>query len=117
GVTGGPKGPSQSRLRSMAVSAHHIAAALGSGSVVQLESTSATLQHAANGRNWSGPLYVATPQLLRAFGIKASDVNPAADILTMRPGLATTTKMQLVYGNYFGGGGRSNLNSFPCPAS
>ncbi len=117
GVTGGPKGPSQSRLRSMAVSAHHIAAALGSGSVVQLESTSATLQHAANGRNWSGPLYVATPQLLRAFGIKASDVNPAADILTMRPGLATTTKMQLVYGNYFGGGGRSNPNSFPCPAS
>jgi putative ABC transport system permease protein len=117
GVSGGPKGPSQSQLRSMAVSAHHIAAALGSGSVVELESTSATLQRAASGRNWSGPLYVATPQLLRAFGITASDVNPAADILTMRPGLATTTKMQLVYGNYFGGGGRSNPNSFPCPAS
>jgi putative ABC transport system permease protein len=117
GVTGGPKGPSQSQLRSMAVSAHHIAAALGGGSMVELESTSATLQHAASGRNWSGPLYVATPQLLRAFGITASDVNPAADILTMRPGLATTTKMQLVYGNYFGGGGRSNPNSFPCPAS
>ena len=44
--------------------------------------------HAAAGRSWSGPVYVATPQLLRAFGIKASDVNPNADILTMRPGLS-----------------------------
>jgi putative ABC transport system permease protein len=42
-------------------------------------------------------VYVATPALLRAFGIKASDVNPAADILTMRPGLDTIPKMQLLY--------------------
>ena len=117
GVTGGPQGTSQSQLRSMAVSAHHIAAALGGGSMVELESTSASLQHAESGRNYSGPLYVATPQLLRIFGIKAADVNPAADILTMRPGLATTAKMQIVYGNYFGGGGRSNPDAFPCPAS
>jgi putative ABC transport system permease protein len=110
----GPGGPSQSQLRSMAVSAQHIAATLGSRSTLELESTSATLQHAASGRQYSGPLYIATPQLLRTFGIRASAVNSAADVLTMRPGLATTTKMQLVYGNYFGGNGPAG---FPCPAS
>ena len=115
GNAGSPGGPNQAQLRSMAVSARHLAAALGAHSVVGLESTSATLQHAAGGRNWSGPIYVATPQLLRAFGIKASAINLAADILTMRPGLATTTKMQLVYGNYFGGDGGPNPGSFTCP--
>jgi putative ABC transport system permease protein len=39
---------------------------------------------------------VATPQLLQAFGIKASDVNPDADILTARPGLSGISHMQLV---------------------
>ena len=56
------------------------------------------LEHAAAGRSWSGPVYVATPQLLQAFGIKASDVNPDADILTMRPGLSGLSQMQLLYG-------------------
>ena len=85
-------------LQSMAASAHGIAAALGSHDVIQLDSTSATLQHAAAGRSWSGPIYVATPQLLRAFGIKAAQVIPTADILTMRPGLSGISQMQLVYG-------------------
>ena len=44
---------------------------------------------------------MATPQLLRAFGIKPSQVDPKADILTMRPGLSSLSEMQLVYGNYF----------------
>ena len=56
----------------------------------------AHLDHSAAGRSWSGPVYVATPQLLQAFGIKASDVNPDADILTARPGLSGLSQMQLV---------------------
>jgi putative ABC transport system permease protein len=118
GSPGGAVKPSS--LRSMAASASGIAAAMGSRDMIQLDSTSATLQHAAAGRNYSGPLYVATPQLLRAFGIKASDVSPAADILTMRPGLAGISKMQLVYGNYFaghGGPGGGGSTGFPCPKS
>jgi putative ABC transport system permease protein len=118
GPGNGPVSPvSGSKLRSMTSTARGIAAALGSHDIVQLVQTSATLQHAASGRQFSGPVYVATPQLLRAFGIKASQVDPAADILTMRPGLSGISRMQLVYGNYFsgssppGGGGRS----FPCP--
>jgi putative ABC transport system permease protein len=108
-------------LRAMAAKAQSIAASLGSHDVVQLESTSATLQHAASGRNWSGPLFVATPALLRAFGIKASQVSPTADVLTMRPGLSTLSKMQLTYGNYyrFTGPPRGfgQQQAFPCPRS
>ena len=102
GRASGPTGPvTASELASMAKAAHGIAAALGSHDVVELESTSASLQHAASGRSWAGQVYVATPQLLRAFGISASQVSPSADILSMRPGLSGLTKMQLVYGNYF----------------
>jgi putative ABC transport system permease protein len=113
-------------LASETATANSIAGALGSHDVVELENTNASLQHAAPGRQWSGPVYVATPQLLAAFGIKASQVDPNADILTMRPGLSGISKMQLVYGNYFGQGGPGNSpgngpgngqNSWPCPPS
>jgi putative ABC transport system permease protein len=92
--------------------------------VVGLESTSANLQHAASGRQWSGQVYVATPQLLHAFGVAPSQVSPRADILSMRPGLSGLTKMQLVYGNSGNGGrafgpgggnGPGGQQSFPCP--
>jgi putative ABC transport system permease protein len=120
GPGSGPSGPTTgSKPRSWAGVARGIAAALGSHDIVQLDQTSASLQHATSGRQFTGPVYVATPQLLRAFGIKASQVDPAADILTMRPGLSGISRMQLVYGNYFNpngppGGGTS---SFPCPRS
>ncbi|HEV2450621.1 MAG TPA: FtsX-like permease family protein [Streptosporangiaceae bacterium] len=108
-----------SKLASMEAHARGIASALGSHDLIQLDSVSASLQHAAPGRSWSGPIYVATPQLLRAFGISASQVNPSADILTMRPGLSGYTKMQLVYNGYLnpqnGPPGGNSSNSFPCP--
>ena len=121
---GGPNSgpPTGASLASMAKAAHGIAAALGSHDVVELESTSASLQHAAAGRSWSGPIYVATPQLLRTFGISAAQVSSSADILSARPGLSGITKMQLVYGNYGSGGkgfggpvGPGSQQSFPCP--
>jgi putative ABC transport system permease protein len=105
----------------MAAEAHRIAAALGSHDIVRLDSANATLQHAAPGRNWNGPVYVATPRLLKAFGIQASQASPAADILTMRPGMSGMTKMQLIYGGYVnprnGPPGGSSGEAFPCPAS
>jgi putative ABC transport system permease protein len=110
-----------SKLRPMAAAARGIAAGLGSRDIIALNSTSASLQHAAAGRSWSGPVYVATPQLLRAFGINASQVGPAADILTMRPGLSGLSRMQLVYGSYFGANGGGPPpgvpGTFPCPKS
>jgi len=130
GPGNGPSGPvTGSKLQSMAASARGIATALGSHDVIQLDSTSASLHHAGAGRNWNGPVYVATPQLLRAFGIQASQIKPTADILTMRPGLTGISHMQLTHGN--GGNGSATLgngngphgggnappggNSFACP--
>ena len=128
-VSIGPKGSSApattSTPQAQAAVARSIAKALGSSTVIELDQTSASLQHAAAGRSWSGPVFVATPQLLQAFGIKASDVNPDADFLTARPGLSGVSKMQLVYGGYFAPGGAANAGpgnngpngptSWPCP--
>lgn len=117
GAGGGSSAPS---LTSMTRSARAIAGALGSHEMITLESTSATLQHAAPGRSYSGPLYVATPQLLHAFDIKKSTINATAVILSMRPGFAALSKMQIVYGNYYSGqdkGGPSGPGAWPCPKS
>jgi putative ABC transport system permease protein len=117
---GGQSGPPAATIsvQAQAAVARNIAKALGSSTVTELDSTGASLQHAAAGRSWSGPVYVATPQLLAAFGIKASEVNPSADILTMRPGLSGLSNMQLLYGGDQGqGGGPGNgPQTFPCPA-
>jgi putative ABC transport system permease protein len=119
---GGPgSGPGQPAAKGTPQSWGHtargIAASLGSHDVVPLYLTSGTLQHATAGRQFGGTVYVATPQLLRAFGIQPSQVNPNADILTMRPGLSSISQMELVYGNYFSNQPRSgpNPSSFaPC---
>ena len=127
GPGNGPGGSSPSGTaatpQAQAAVAQNIAKALGSNTVIELDQAGASLQHAAAGRSWSGPVYVATPQLLQAFGIKASDVNPDADFLTARPGLSGISQMQLVYGGYNGPGGPGGgqgpqdvgSNSFPCP--
>ena len=106
GNAGAGAGTSTTSIASMSTSAHQIASALGSHEVVTLETTSATIQHAAPGRSYSGPSYVATPQLLKDFAIKKSAVEPTAEILSMRPGFAALSNMQIVYGNYFAGAGK-----------
>ena len=115
--------PTAAQIAAAPTVAKDIAAGLGTTSLVPLETSNANLNHAANGRSWSGQIYVATPQLLSAFGIKQSEINPDADILTMRPGLSTMSLMQLIYGNQQGGGqinqgpgnGPNSNNQWPCP--
>jgi len=103
------------QLAGQAKAADKIASSLGHATIFTLYSTSAGLTHAASGRSFSGQIYLATPQLLSAFGISASQVNPNADILTMRPGLSTMSLMQLTYGR--GKGGPPGPGSaYPCPA-
>ena len=117
--------PTAAQIAAAPTVAKDIAAGLGTTSLVPLETSNANLNHAANGRSWSGQIYVATPQLLGAFGIKQSEINPDADILTMRPGLSTMSLMQLTYGNQQGGGqlnngpgnGPSSNNQWPRSAS
>jgi putative ABC transport system permease protein len=118
---GGPGGGTAAAPPSMTTqtaTARGIAAALSSHNLIALESTDAGLQHAeATGRQWDGPIYVATPQLLSAFGISSSQVQPDADILTMRPGLSGWGDMQLLHGQTGKGGPNGNQTTFPCPAS
>jgi putative ABC transport system permease protein len=120
-ATGRHSPPTNAQVEAMGKSAHSIASSLGSRNVVELFTTSATLQHGAPGRNFSGPVYVATPQLLRSFGIEPSAVDGSADVLTMRPGLATISEMQLVYANYFTqrlhSGPPTTQRAYSCPKS
>jgi putative ABC transport system permease protein len=123
----GPSGPTAAQMAAGVKTAREIAADLGTTSMITLDTSNAGLQHAAPGRSWSGQIYVATPQLLKAFGISQSEVNPDADFLTMRPGLSTMSLMQLTYGNYnstyngpggrnSGPGGPGGNDQWPCPA-
>ena len=87
--------PTASQLAATGTTAQHIAASLDDRYMITLETPSGSLQYGGPGRGWSGITYVATPQLLNAFGITPAQVNPDADFLTMRPGLSTTQHMQL----------------------
>ena len=49
--------------------------------------------------HFTGNVYVATPQLLAMYGIKASQITPGTDILTVRPGLAGLPHLQMTWGN------------------
>ena len=53
-----------------------------------------------HGRGVGGLPYVATPALLKAFGISPRELNPAADVLTVRAGLPSTGGLALVNGSY-----------------
>jgi putative ABC transport system permease protein len=69
-------------------------------SAVPLESAGTLYQVGppANGpQNFTGDVYVATPQLLATYGIKASQIAPGTDILTMRPGLAGLPHMEMLW--------------------
>ncbi len=120
GPDGGNGASQQSPPVSMAQAqkvASQIAADLGTSNIVALETSAAGLNHASHsGRNWNGQIYVATPQLLRAYGISQSEINPDADILTARPGLSTMSQMQLVYasGNGKGDGGDPGNPHYQC---
>jgi putative ABC transport system permease protein len=85
----------------LATSAERIASELGA-QLIPLETPDANINvintAQGQGRSWNGAVYVATPQLLRAFGISASEVNPDADVLTARPGLSGVSGLFLTYG-------------------
>ena len=82
----------------LATHAEEIARGLGA-QLIALETPDAGLNAEQGGRSWDGQIYVATPQLLRAFGIKASEINPSADILSSRPGLSGVSGMTFTYGS------------------
>ena len=48
---------------------------------------------------------MATAQLLKAFGITPSEIDPDADVLSSRPGLSGVSGLQLTFGSGSDGGG------------
>jgi putative ABC transport system permease protein len=75
-----------------------LAASLHARSAVTLESAAALHQAgASSNRDFTGSLYVATPQLLATYGIKPSQIAPSTDFLTSRPGLAGLSHMQMIW--------------------
>ena len=84
-------------------SAEQIARGL-SAELIALETPTASLAGTQLGRNWSGAIYVATPQLLQAFsGITYSQIDPNADILSSRPALSGLSGLDLDYGEVLKG--------------
>ena len=101
---GGPDVAALSVTQLGAVSRHvsSLAASLDARSAVPLESTSATLHQAGaqTHKDFTGTVYVATPQLLASYGVTVGQIAPGTDILTMRPGLASLPHMELTWGNF-----------------
>ena len=75
------------RRQQLATHAQSIARGLGA-QLIALQTPNAGLSGTQGGRQLERAIYVATPQLLRAFGIKASEIDPNADVLSSRPGLS-----------------------------
>ncbi|MGD0246950.1 MAG: FtsX-like permease family protein, partial [Streptosporangiaceae bacterium] len=91
--------PTGAQLATLTRRVHTLAASLHA-SALPLESPSTLYQvgPAAHGvQNFTGEVYVATPQLLATYGIKASQIAPGTDILTMRPGLAGLPHMEMLW--------------------
>jgi putative ABC transport system permease protein len=87
--------PTERQLAATRTIAQRIATSLDDRYMITLEASGGGVNYNGSGRGWSGTIYVATPQLLHAFGITPSQVDPRADILTMRPGLSTMQHLQL----------------------
>ncbi len=107
-ITSAP-GPAPPQAQ-LAAEATKIARGL-SAQLIALRSPDANLVGTQGGRNWDGPIYVATPQVLRAFGISASQIDPDADVLSSRPGLSGVSGLEFTYGSVgktgFGGPSQS----------
>ena len=100
-----PSAPTLQDIESQEASVHSIASAVGATDVVELDNPapSVGLQNpSASGRQWDGQIFVATPALLRAYGINPSSIPSDVDVLSSRPGLSGSG-VQLTYG---GGGGK-----------
>jgi len=111
-IGGGPVSQlSRAQLASLGRQVDGYAAGLHAQPVLPLETAGAILyqQSTRQHQGLSGPvpivvhftgtLYVATPQLLAAYGIKASQIGPGSDLLTMRPGLAGLPRLFMSWGN------------------
>jgi putative ABC transport system permease protein len=103
-----PSQPAPQDIASQEAGVHAIASAVGASNVAELDNpaSSVGLQNpSASGRQWDGQIYVATPALLRAYGIDPSTIAANVDVLSSRPGLSGSG-VELTYGGGGKGGGQ-----------
>jgi putative ABC transport system permease protein len=99
--------PAPPSMAAQLASVHAIASAVGASHVVELDNPSVGLQNPSGaGRQWDGPIYVATPALLQAYGINPASIPSNVDVLSSRPGLSGSG-VQLTFGSDDKGGGGS----------
>ena len=94
---------SNAQLASLGRQVDNYAAGLHAQSVLPLEMSGVSLYQAGTQGphdHFNGSVYVATPQLLATYGIKASQVSPGTDILTVRSGLAGLPHIEMTWGSY-----------------
>ncbi len=104
-------------IESQQATVHSIATAVGANDVVELDSPVAGLQNPSpSGRQWNGGIYVATPSLLRAYGIKPSSIPSNVDVLSSRPGLSGSD-VQLINGGGGKGGPGAGSSGGPPPGA
>jgi putative ABC transport system permease protein len=101
--------PTNAQLADLRAQVSSFAASLHAQSVLPLETTGASLFQLGTGdNNFSGTVFVATPQLLATYDIKPGQIAAGTDILTMRPGMAGLPNMIMFWNgggpNGFGGG-------------
>jgi putative ABC transport system permease protein len=89
-VTGAQLTSLSERVNSLAASLH--AQPVPLESAVSLYQTGTPMP-----ANFTGGVYVATPQLLALYAIKASQIKPGTDVLTARPGLASLRHMEMLF--------------------
>jgi putative ABC transport system permease protein len=91
--------PTVPSMKTQTADAEAIARSLDSHGMIPLVSANASISRTTQGsNNFSGQVYVATPALLRAFGISTSEINPLADFLSSRPGLAGQSNLEMTFG-------------------
>jgi putative ABC transport system permease protein len=104
-ASGTETAPTPPSLSAQEATTHAIASAVGATNVVELINPAVGLQNpSGSGRQWDGPIYVATPALLRAYGINPSSIPSNVDVLSSRPGLAGSG-VQMTFGSAGKGGG------------
>jgi putative ABC transport system permease protein len=74
-----------------------IASSLAASNVLTLETATGLLLQTSDGGTDVGLPYVGTPQLLAHYGIRASQIDPTAVVLTSRAGLASASALQLPF--------------------
>jgi putative ABC transport system permease protein len=105
GATSGDTLPSSRQRQAGQATAATIATALGTRNVLPLTAAVAPTdtgleQVGAGGGQGTIDIYVATPALLRHYGIRASAISPGTVLLTSRPGLQGSPNLVLQYGNF-----------------